>query len=262
LLLVFLAQSVLLPALADADSRISPEFSLSLPELSEMIVTLPTDIHAGILGSPRDFLHLVAGVLDEPPDLFVLVDKKHLLASDFEPPDLVRLKSYKLPVLLGDVSLRKAIMPAVMDLAAAAKKAGLYLVFSSGYRSYKYQGYVFAREVKTYGLEMAERESAHPGASQHQLGTAMDFGSISDAFADTPEGRWLASHAEEYGFSMSYPNGMEGVTGYRYESWHFRFITRAGTHLQQKFFGDVQQYMMEFLHSNWEILAARRTRSP
>ena len=110
--------------------------------------------------------------------------------------------------------------------------------------------------MKTYGQETADRESARPGASQHQLGTAIDFGSITDAFARTRAGKWLFAHAGEYGFSLSYPQGYEGITGYRYESWHYRYVTKAGVLLQRKYFGDIQQYLMEFLDQNRPSLEA------
>ena len=86
----------------------------------------------------------------------------------------------------------------------------------------------------------------------------MDFGSITDAFAATKAGRWLAAHAEEYGFSLSFPKGYEEVTGYRYESWHYRYITRPAAKLQKEYFDDIQQYLLEFLHDNRALLEARR----
>ncbi len=257
-ILCFLAAQAVLPGLAAGDSRISREFALSTTELEAMTHSLPQGIRAGILAAPQEFLHLVAKALDEPVDLFLLVDKSHMLASDYEPGDLVNIKAYPLTVSWGDLLLRKAIMPAVLEMANAARKSGITLVFSSGYRSFEYQKYVFAREVKMYGEATADRESARPGASQHQLGTAIDFGSITDDFAQTRAGRWLSAHAGEYGFSLSYPRGYEQVTGYRYESWHYRFITKQGVLLQKAFFGDIQQYMLEFLNENRSALESRR----
>ncbi len=257
-LLALLAVGAARPWSAAGDSSVSREFALSAAELQAMTHSLPQGIRAGIMASPPEFLHLVAGVLDEPADLFVLVDKSHPLAPGYEPEDLVNIKVYPLTVSWGDLLLRKAIMPAVLDLAKGAKKSGITLLFSSGYRSFEYQKYVFAREVKMYGQDMADRESARPGASQHQLGTAIDFGSITDDFAQTRAGRWLADHAGEYGFSLSYPPGLEEVTGYRYESWHYRFITKAGALLQKAFFGDIQQYMLQFLDENRAVLESRR----
>jgi D-alanyl-D-alanine carboxypeptidase len=234
------------------------EFSLSREELVDMTQSLPRGIQASILSAAQDFLHLLARVLDEPPVLVQLVDKSHLLAADYEPEDLVNLKGYPLRVPWGDVLLRKAIMPEVLEMSDAAKKDGVTLIFSSGYRSFAYQKYVFAREVRNYGQAAAERESARPGASQHQLGTAIDFGSITDAFSQTRAGKWLAAHAWEYGFSLSYPQGYEGVTGYRYEGWHYRYITKPGALLQREYFGDIQQYLLEFLDANRAALESRR----
>jgi len=258
-LLGLLAAGALLPRAAEAaGSPTVSEFTLSSSELEAMTQSLPQGIRAGILASPQDFLRLVGNALDEPAIFFHLVDKRHPLAADYEPEDLVNLKAYPLSVSWGDILLRKAIMPAVLEMTGAAKKDGVALVFSSGYRSFEYQKYVYAREVETYGQETADRESARPGASQHQLGTAIDFGSITDAFDQTRAGRWLAAHAAEYGFSLSYPQGFEGVTGYRYESWHYRFITKPGALLQRKYFGDIQQYLLEFLDENRAVLESRR----
>jgi D-alanyl-D-alanine carboxypeptidase len=242
-----------------AGTRVSAQFSLSREDLQEMTSALPRRLQDRILARPKDFLQMVGKVLDEPADFVLLVDKRHPLPSDYAPPDLVRLhKDYNLDVPLADVSVRKAIMPAVLEMTDAARADGVTLVFSSGYRSYEYQISVYAREVKMYGKETADRESAQAGMSQHQLGTAIDFGSITNTFADTRAGKWIAAHAWEYGFSLSYPRGYEELTGYRYESWHYRYITRAGTLIQREFFDDVQQYLVEFLHQNRAVLEAKR----
>jgi D-alanyl-D-alanine carboxypeptidase len=213
------------------------------------------------MAAPRDFLRLVARVLNEPAVFFLLVDKKHLLDSTYEPADLVSLRAYSFSVSWGDVSVRKAIIPELREMVDAAKADGVTLVFSSGFRSFQYQKSVYAREVKNYGQGIADRESARPGASQHQLGTAIDFGSITDAFAQTRAGMWLAAHAEEHGFSLSYPKGYEEITGYRYESWHYRYVTKPGALLQKKYFGDIQQYLLEFLQVNRAVLEAKRLKS-
>jgi D-alanyl-D-alanine carboxypeptidase len=247
------------PALASG-ARISAQFSLSQEDLRGMTSSLPAAVQDRILARPKDFLQLMARVLDEPEDLFILVDKRHALPADYAPQDLVRLfKDHTLEVSWTDVSVRRAIMPDLLEMASAAHKDGVTLVFSSGYRSYEYQISVYEREVKMYGKETADRESARAGMSQHQLGTAVDFGSITDAFADTRAGKWLAAHAWEYGFSLSYPRGYEELTGYRYESWHYRYMTRSGTLIQREFFGDVQQYLVEFLNENRATLQSRRS---
>ena len=52
--------------------------------------------------------------------------------------------------------------------------------------------------------------------------------------------------------------GYEQVTGYRYESWHYRYITRPGALMQREFFHDVQQYFLEFLNDNRAVLEQLR----
>ncbi len=244
-----------------AGSRPSPEFTLSAPQLRTLTAGLPKRLQDGILASPKEFLHAMAGVLDQPEELLVLVDKRHPLDADYVPPDLASLSSYPLAVSRNDLQLRKSVMPEVLAMVSAARKEGVTLLFSSSYRSYDYQKTVYEREVKAYGQAQADRESARPGSSQHQLGTAVDFGSITDEFAGTRAGKWLATHAWEYGFTLSYPQGYEEVTGYRWESWHYRYVTRPAARLEREFFDDVQQYLLEFLHDHRDALLAARVRS-
>ncbi len=239
-------------------SRAAPEFTFSVPQLRTLTAALPKSIQDRILASPKEFLRQLSQVLDQPEELLVLVDKRHPLGADYVPPDLVSLSSFPLAVSRSDLELRKSVMPEVLALVSAARSQGITLLFSSSYRSYDYQKTVYEREVKTYGQVQADRESARPGSSQHQLGTAVDFGSITDEFAGTRAGKWLAAHAWEYGFTLSYPQGYEEVTGYRWESWHYRYITRPAARLEREFFDDVQQYLLEFLHDHrGELLAAR-----
>jgi D-alanyl-D-alanine carboxypeptidase len=113
---------------------------------------------------------------------------------------------------------------------------------------------LYENYVSKYGQEETDRFSAGPGTSQHQLGTSIDFGSITPEFGDTEAGRWLYEHAWEYGFSLSYPEGYEDVTGYMFEIWHYRYITPTGTRLEREFFGGIQQYMTEFLQENGKFL--------
>jgi len=68
-----------------------------------------------------------------------------------------------------------------------------------------------------------------PGASEHQLGLALDITSdtyieLLQGFADTEAGKWLAEHCCEYGFVLRYPLGKEDITGVEYEPWHFRYV--------------------------------------
>lgn len=180
--------------------------------------------------------------------LFFLIDKKHTASSSYAPKDLVSLKKNSLFDLNKDgMEIRKEAYSALNEMAQAALNEGIRLLVSSAYRSYSYQENLFNYWVSVDGLEEAERESSRPGTSQHQLGTAVDFGSISDDFDKTQMGQWVYKNAADYGWSLSFPKGYEDVTGYRWECWHFRYIGKNACLFQQKWFGGIQQFMLEFI---------------
>ncbi len=161
-------------------------------------------------------------------DILAPVDKDHTLGAGCGPADLQAIPADF--SANGQQFLRAAAASALVDMFRAAEREGHRLLANSGYRSYQTQVVVFNNEVATYGLEQAQRQSARPGHSEHQLGTVMDITSPSvsndlvESFGSTPEGKWLAANAATYGFVMSYPPGKEAITGYIYEPWHFRYV--------------------------------------
>ena len=180
--------------------------------------------------------------------LFFLIDKKHTASSSYAPKDLISLEKNSLFDLnKAGMKIRAEAYSALNEMAQAALNDGIRLLVSSAYRSYSYQENLFNYWVSVDGLEEAERESARPGTSQHQLGTAVDFGSISDDFDKTQMGQWIYKNAADYGWSLSFPKGYEDVTGYRWECWHFRSIGKNACRFQQKWFGGIQQFMLEFI---------------
>lgn len=231
------------------DPPLHPAFSLTRAALVELTEDLPDAYGAAIRDAPERFLEVLAPVLEADPELLALVDKDHLLPEDYEPEDLVPLTTYsdRLTLNKEDLSLRAVMLPDLLAMVEAAGTEGITLDISSSYRSYAYQKWLFGYWVEELGLEEAERVSARPGSSQHQLGTTVDFGSVTGAFARHPAGIWLADNAWRFGFSLSYPDGYEALTGYAYEPWHFRWITPAATALEREFFGGIQQVMLEFL---------------
>ena len=202
-----------------------------------------------------EFIKDLYAILEEektfrPDDksLFFLIDKKHTASSSYVPKDLVSLKKNSLFDLnKAGMKIRPEAYSALNEMAQAALNEGIRLLVSSAYRSYSYQENLFNYWVSVDGLEEAERESSRPGTSQHQLGTAVDFGSISDDFDKTQMGQWIYKNAADYGWSLSFPKGYEDVTGYRWECWHFRYIGKNACRFQQKWFGGIQQFMLEFI---------------
>jgi D-alanyl-D-alanine carboxypeptidase len=190
-------------------------------------------------------------VLEGDPYVRMLVDKKHPLPPGYEPADLVELAQASYGVSRPGLLLRQAAGDALEEMAAAARADGVTLIVSSAYRSYEYQEAVYRRNVQELGQETADRESARPGYSQHQTGLAADFGSIDDSFAETPAGRWILDNANRFGWSLSFPEGYEAVTGYRWESWHYRYVGRDLCVFINTYFDGIQQYALRFI-DEWE----------
>jgi len=199
--------------------------------------------------APGSFFAILKTVLEKDFMLILLVDKKHALPASYEPADLVSLNDYKprISVNRQDLKLRKPAADALAALSDAARKDGIILDVSSAYRSFSYQSALFDRNVRELGQAQAERESARAGTSQHQLGLAVDFGSVTEAFGKSKAGIWLLEHAVAFGFSLSYPQGHESQTGYIFEPWHFRFIGIEAAGFVAEYFDGLQYRALEFL---------------
>ncbi|WP_051331202.1 M15 family metallopeptidase [Aneurinibacillus terranovensis] len=163
--------------------------------------------------------------------MLVIVNKKRNLQSEYVPPDLVQPNiPFSFPGKSPKKLMRKEAANALEQLFAGAKKDHIDLLGQSAYRSYTTQETIFTRYAREKGVDIANLASAFPGQSEHQTGLAIDLTShregnrLEEDFADTPEGRWLAKHAPEYGFIIRYPKGKEAITGYSYEPWHIRYV--------------------------------------
>jgi D-alanyl-D-alanine carboxypeptidase len=214
---------------------------------------IPEDMGSRIKAAGEDvFLPDLMAAMEGDPFLWRLVDKKHALPEAYEPADLVVLDnggSYR--VGRTGLRLRRLAAESLEQMARAARAEGITLTASSSYRSFDYQTEVYKRNVRESGQEIADRESSRPGYSQHQLGLAVDFGSITDAFAETAAGRWLLANGPKYGWSLSFPDGYEQLTGYRWESWHYRYTGAVLAAFIDKWFGGIQQYALQFIHA-WQ----------
>ncbi len=156
-----------------------------------------------------------------PESLGVLVNKHHPMnPQNWAPADLVNFSG---------VQLRAEAAEAASKLFAAASETGLALKALSGFRSFETQQQTYQHWVSTQGQEHADVASARPGYSEHQTGLAMDIGTGSGCdlqvcFAQTPEAQWLAENAYRFGFILRFPYWQHEVTGYWFESWHYRYL--------------------------------------
>src|SRR3989338_5049955 len=163
-----------------------------------------------------------------PEYLMRKVSVESPLPSDYVPPSLENIAGAVRTS--GVICLRADIAPHLVQMFADAERDGVFFMVNSGYRKPEIQKYIYDFWVQTEGDE-ATREIARPGLSEHQLGSTVDLTDASIGFAGTDAGFatsaggvWLQQHAHEYGFIMSYPDGKQGQTGFKYEPWHWRYV--------------------------------------
>lgn len=164
-----------------------------------------------------------------------LVNKSHRLPEDY---------TVETAAIAGDTAGHTFDARAVDSLnrmLADAKEAGLDVMVCSAYRTIEYQENLIAAQVAKYvaqGLSQAEAEARtateiiEPGASEHNLGLAVDlvarsYQTLDAAQASTAENQWLLANCTRYGFILRYPDGKQEITGIIYEPWHFRYVGEA-----------------------------------
>jgi D-alanyl-D-alanine carboxypeptidase len=187
---------------------------MAAPSTVDAIGPLPECRLADILTVPRDY--------DDWS--ITLVDWLLMVEEDYVPPDLVPVSEAGID---GPGLIRAVAIDDLAAMTAAAAAAGTPIAVNSPYRSYQEQVASFNGWVAIDGYDIASTYSQRPGHSEHQLGLTIDFmtqgggSALQGDWATTPSGAWMAEHAWEYGWVMSYPKG----TGGSYE-WNDR---RAST---------------------------------
>jgi D-alanyl-D-alanine carboxypeptidase len=165
----------------------------------------------------------IKGAHGNPNAIDVVINKKHCFNPiDFVPGDLT---SY------GGYIVSAKIVPDLTAMFNAAAAAGVPLSMTSSYRSYANQVATYNNWVKVNGsTAAADTVSARPGYSEHQTGLAMDLsagGCSLECFRGSAQYAWMQANAATYGFIERYPAGLESVTGYSPEAWHYRYVGPA-----------------------------------
>lgn len=160
----------------------------------------------------------------------ILVDTERAIPDWYRPQDLQNISEGGFPFTPG-LALRGIVMADLDALREGAAANGTPISIIAGYRSYAQQADLFARRVDEMGSSEAGSRVARPGHSEHQLGTTLDVTDegatdVDQSWGASPAGQWIASHAHEYGFIISYPAGAESRTCYDFEPWHLRYVGR------------------------------------
>lgn len=156
-----------------------------------------------------------------------IVDTAYALPEAYEPPDLV---SASQAGYSAEFRVRSLMVEDLDALRTAIIDAGVpEVALLAAYRTIDDQEALFSLREDELGFADAAKGTARAGHSEHHLGTTVDFRPIGETdvdqdFGATPTGQWLQENSWQYGFIVSYPEGEEDVTCYKYEPWHFRYV--------------------------------------
>jgi D-alanyl-D-alanine carboxypeptidase len=179
-----------------------PRFPLALLATASLVVTLAGCTSAATIAAQPDS----SAALGAP------VSAAGLGVEDGYIPDgqTVSLTDDVPAVTKLDAHLRDALVRA----SEKAADRGVTFTLTDGWRSERYQEYLFARAVTEYGsAEEASKWVKHGDQSKHVRGEAVDI-STADAMD------WLVRFGGEFGLCQIYAN----------ESWHFELAAdESGT---------------------------------
>ena len=155
----------------------------------------------------------------------ILVNKFYYLKQDFIPNDIVDVD---INYSYANNRVTKETNDAFVEMAKKAKEDNIKLIANSSYRTYERQEEVYKEFYYSKGISYADKYAARAGYSEHQTGLSLDIftsgSSTTSNFEESDAFRWLSENAYKYGFILRYPKGKEYLTGYNYESWHYRYV--------------------------------------
>ena len=158
----------------------------------------------------------------------MLVNKFNYLPEGYDDDlDISNIKNW---YAYGNCQILTEVYDEYISMYNAAKEDGMDLVINSGFRTNKEQTELYKDMDKTRGREYADKYAARPGFSEHETGLALDIFTpdyaTTSTFENSEEYEWLINNSYKYGFILRYPKDKEYLTGYAYDSWHFRYVGR------------------------------------
>jgi len=160
--------------------------------------------------------------------LLWLVNQDNPLPLGYTPNNLVSHQG---------IRLQAPAYTAYNQMLTAMKADGiLNLQLASAYRPYDYQQNLFNKKIRALesqghntedATQLAAETIQRPGSSEHQTGLALDVtvsGDLTQAFASTPAGVWIAENSHRFGFIIRYPQAKTEITHIIYEPWHLRYV--------------------------------------
>lgn len=160
----------------------------------------------------------------DSPWQLILVNKRYHIPDGYK---------FKLVTFTNNEAVDKRIYPALQEMFECAQNEDIHLTVTSGFRTITEQQQLMddkinAYQAEGYSAEQAKAEAktwvAIPGASEHQLGLAVDLNGDNMWSSDKEAHDWLAQNAHRFGFILRYPMDKIDITGVSNEPWHYRYV--------------------------------------
>ena len=152
--------------------------------------------------------------VENPHDVFAVVDKNHRFDDDFK-PELVNVDGFYWAPDAGD---------AWLTMKAAARADGIKLGLNNTYRSISEQSYNYNRKIKSgRSVKSVDAYNSRPGHSEHHTGYAADMAGLG-TFVGSAAHTWVIENGYKFGFIISFQAGKEFINNYSPEGWHIRWF--------------------------------------
>lgn len=154
--------------------------------------------------------------------ILMLVNKYNYLTENYEP----EVSKISVMYAYDDNELTSEALNAYKNMWYAANKENLTLIASSSYRTYDSQKKLWESRAMI-DKKAADLSTARAGYSEHQTGYVIDiltYNATLANFEESDEFKWLNENSYKYGFILRYPKDKTDITGYEYESWHYRYV--------------------------------------
>lgn len=163
---------------------------------------------------------------EAPPDeswKLLLVNATHSLPEGY---------TVELKALRNGHYVDERIYPELQQMFDDAREEGIYPFINESFRTAERQQEIMDDYIASYeaqglshddAVAQANTIVAAPGASEHQLGLAVDIVAEYDVDS-TATWQWLQENAWRYGFILRYPADKVEITGIDYEPWHYRYV--------------------------------------
>lgn len=158
---------------------------------------------------------------------FVILNKYYYADETYPNENIIKVDG-KYHINGTSFYLNKECYEAFLKMYNDAYKAGYGFKMKSAYRSYDTQVSTYNYWVSTENGDKTKADiySARAGFSEHQTGYAFDIRDYDYKYEDYSKSesfKWVSKNAHKYGFIIRFPKGKEHITGYQYESWHYRY---------------------------------------